>query len=529
MRSSASMCTVSTIVLRERPVSEVHPRLARELRGVNSADREDSNVNIDRLNYHPGIQKMCKQLEHAEFNSLRSSSRHGMDLVARIVIPKHRELSHYTGTEHAATYNPIVNRSKCHPAEYTLWLGTRVLREPAVLDLELYLNPDHRYTPQLRGGMPGRRPPTDDIGFPKQVGHGSTRNESKHPMRTRSSISTGMNSSTVQRGTLDPAVIPRLVYMFGEVVGEDCEDVRVSIEQFNSHPGIQKKCEHLELAGSKYLQISSLHGTGIAAKIDIPQNTELCYYIGIVYAVACNPVGNHSIEVASSGRTTLCVNATSVPKNLPLGCSMHLANHGCNPNCRVTPYEPDGWDNDLVLLVLVAMRDIVGGEAITFQYKGSMWQARSELPLLAPKGFRLIQCGCDQPCPNGLARLDWIDSGHVTSPIEAEEWYRGRKLSLSTPTTVSALNTRSPINTEQNFSCKSLHTAAPDGVNDLSQSSTSGIKESVSQSQNRRTLHLSTEHVLQHGPWPIAAKVVGDRREDEETVNSNGEARSQAS
>ena len=62
MRSSASMCTISTIVLRERPVSEVHPRLARELRGVNSADREDSNVNIDRLNYLPGIQKMCNNL-----------------------------------------------------------------------------------------------------------------------------------------------------------------------------------------------------------------------------------------------------------------------------------------------------------------------------------------------------------------------------------------------------------------------------------------------------------------------------------
>ncbi len=49
----------------------------------------------------------------------------------------------------------------------------------------------------------------------------------------------------------------------------------------------------------------------------------------------------------------------------------------------------------------------------------------------------------------------------------------------STLATVSTLNTRSSINTELNFSCKSLHTAAPDGVNDLSQSSTSGIKESV--------------------------------------------------
>ena len=80
-----------------------------------------------------------------------------------------------------------------------------------------------------------------------------------------------MNSSTVQRGTLVPAVIPRLIYTFGEVVGEDREDIKVSIEQLNSHPGIQKKCEQLEPAGFKYLQFSSLHGTGIATKIDTPR------------------------------------------------------------------------------------------------------------------------------------------------------------------------------------------------------------------------------------------------------------------
>jgi hypothetical protein len=91
-----------------------------------------------------------------------------------------------------------------------------------------------------------------------------------------------MNSTTVQRGTPVSAVIPRLIYTFGEVVGEDREDIKVSIEQLNSHPGIQRKYEQLEYAGFKYLQFSSLHGTGIAAKIDIPQNTELSYYIGAV-------------------------------------------------------------------------------------------------------------------------------------------------------------------------------------------------------------------------------------------------------
>jgi hypothetical protein len=94
---------------------------------------------------------------------------------------------------------------------------------------------------------------------------------------------------------------------------------------------------------------------------------------------------------------------------LPLGCSMHMANHSCNPNCRAIPYEPEDWNNDLVLLLLVTVRDILSGEDITFQYKGSLWQLHTELPFLAPLGFQLIQCGCDQLYPNNLARLDWIE------------------------------------------------------------------------------------------------------------------------
>ncbi len=43
-----------------------------------------------------------------------------------------------------------VNRPEWHPVEYTPWLAgsTRVLREPAVLDSEPYLNPDHWCTLQ---------------------------------------------------------------------------------------------------------------------------------------------------------------------------------------------------------------------------------------------------------------------------------------------------------------------------------------------------------------------------------------------
>jgi hypothetical protein len=117
-------------------------------------------------------------------------------------------------------------------------------------------------------------------------------------MITRSFVSTRMLNNPAQRGMPVPATVSHLIYTFGKVVGEDSSDIEVSIEQFNSHPGIQKKCEQLEHAGLKYFRFSPLHGTGIAAKSDIPQNTELSYYIG-----ACNPAGNHrdSMDMGSSG------------------------------------------------------------------------------------------------------------------------------------------------------------------------------------------------------------------------------------
>jgi hypothetical protein len=110
---------------------------------------------------------------------------------------------------------------------------------------------------------------------------------------------------------------------------------------------------------------------GLAAKIDISENTELSYYIGTVYATVYNPVGNHGIEVRSCGRTNLCLNASRLPKDLPLGCSMHMANHSCNPNCQVTPF---GTMTSFYCRS-VAKRNIVSGEAVTFQYKGSVANA----------------------------------------------------------------------------------------------------------------------------------------------------------
>ena len=101
---------------------------------------------------------------------------------------------------------------------------------------------------------------------------------------------------------------------------------------------------------------------------------------------------------------------------------MHLGNHCCDPNCTVQYYVPDGWNCDLVLFILVAMRDIEKDDGVTFLYGGTMWQPSSMLPLVAPAGFRVIQCGCKNPCPNKLGRLDWIDVNHHIPTQERDKW-----------------------------------------------------------------------------------------------------------
>jgi hypothetical protein len=102
---------------------------------------------------------------------------------------------------------------------------------------------------------------------------------------------------------------------------------------------------------------------GLAAKTDVPQDSELCYDLGVVQNVIQLAITVcQCVDMGSSGRTCLCVNATRVPKDIPLGCSMHTTSHSCNQTCRVMPYEPEDGNTDVALLVLVTMRDIVMNE-----------------------------------------------------------------------------------------------------------------------------------------------------------------------
>jgi hypothetical protein len=157
-----------------------------------------------------------------------------------------------------------------------------------------------------------------------------------------------------------------LVYAAGNIAGEDKESIYNSIHEFNNHPKIQKQCRLLEMSGHRFLQHSSSHGGGLSAKIDIPDKTPLCYYIGDIHDADHNPDGNQCMSNGFSGATALRINASDVPRDLPPGRSAQMINHGCGPNGEITTYVPDQWNNDLVLLVFTSIEPITKGTEVTF-------------------------------------------------------------------------------------------------------------------------------------------------------------------
>ena len=94
-----------------------------------------------------------------------------------------------------------------------------------------------------------------------------------------------------------------------------------------------------------------------------------------------------SMYLGLCGGVPLHVNATRLPGDLPLGACMHLHAHSCNPNGVVYEYIPDGWNNDLELLVFRSIMYIKAGNLVTFAYKGSMWRPYATLPI-PPVGLR---------------------------------------------------------------------------------------------------------------------------------------------
>jgi len=104
---------------------------------------------------------------------------------------------------------------------------------------------------------------------------------------------------------------------------------------------------------------SRIEGKGLFAKRKIPKGTRI-----IEYAGKRLPVDNLWIEVdpKKPGHTYLFrLNETTVIDGAQGGNESRFINHSCDPNC-----EPYGFDGNMYIY---AMRDIVRGEELTFDYK----------------------------------------------------------------------------------------------------------------------------------------------------------------
>jgi hypothetical protein len=378
-------------------------------------------------------QHLTQQLAHLIASTRKSETKATRDSTSSLFTIDSTADTSQTQARVAQPWNSLGdNLSNLEPPRCTAWLGTRIVRPDEDSDHSPLVCPDSYYVPQLRGGMPTKPSDSDESNDSILPQARQKRQTRAHHMSTRSTTATQLGPLTTRQQTPTPTEHTftqiRLVYECGIILGPDKEDIRQSIHDFNGHPAIQSKCANLEKAGAKYLKLAPSQGMGLAAKINIPRDTELCYYIGVVNVADHDPPGNYSIDGGQIGQTRLRINATRVPRNGPAGCSMHMGNHGCDPNCEAVPYVPEGWNNDLVLLMLVSIRDIKQDTQVTFQYKGTMWTLYSSLPTTVPNGFRAIKCRCQDPCPNKLGRLDWIEPRIRLSNSIRAKWNQGRIL-----------------------------------------------------------------------------------------------------
>ena len=221
------------------------------------------------------------------------------------------------------------------------------------------------------GGPQSCMPPGRVPRYPKRIRHNVVRLLELETLGRHSECQQQQYSSTgqmargpdrIQDGTVSGGIY--LVYAVGKLTGPDRDSLRTSISKLNHHPEIQDKCKMLEKAGQRYLEHSSVHGGGLQAKCDIPNGTELCYYIGDIYNENNNPYGNHSLDMGGS----VYVNASGVPRNLPPGRCLHMMNHGCRPNGKLKEFVPEFWNDDLVMFVYVTTRFISKGEQVTMAY-----------------------------------------------------------------------------------------------------------------------------------------------------------------
>jgi len=110
---------------------------------------------------------------------------------------------------------------------------------------------------------------------------------------------------------------------------------------------------------------SAIHGTGVFAARDIAAEEEIIEYAGrrLTYAEA------EALYPGDDGHTFLYeLNDTYMIDAGVGGNDARWINHSCDPNCEVYLEEDEGGDPARDRLVICAMRPILEGEELTYDY-----------------------------------------------------------------------------------------------------------------------------------------------------------------
>lgn len=107
------------------------------------------------------------------------------------------------------------------------------------------------------------------------------------------------------------------------------------------------------------VRASGIQGKGLFAKRKIPKGTRIIEYEGD--RIPMKSIVRRSAEQLSGGVYVFHLNATTVIDGASNGNDARFANHSCDPNCEAYAFDDRVY--------LYAMRDIVRGEELTFDYK----------------------------------------------------------------------------------------------------------------------------------------------------------------
>ncbi len=131
---------------------------------------------------------------------------------------------------------------------------------------------------------------------------------------------------------------------------------------------------------------SKIHGTGVFAKRKIPKGTRIFEYKG--KRVRKDALMLEVEKGRSSLMYVLNVNPTQAVDGEQGGNEARFINHSCAPNCEVYVFDDTPY--------IYAMRDIIRGEELTFNYQ---LQSVSGKRLTPKKQREMFPCYCgDSDC-----------------------------------------------------------------------------------------------------------------------------------